>query len=145
VRDRRAERTERTEVTVMGGRVVHFEIPFDEGDRARAFYQDAFGWTVTSMPEMDYTVVTTGPTTEQGMPAEPGYINGGMVKRPQGSQGPVITIDVDDITVALAKIEQLGGHTVQPRQEVAQMGFAAYFTDSEGNLIGLWQNASSTS
>ena len=28
----------------MSGRVVHFEIPFDDGDRARAFYQEAFGW-----------------------------------------------------------------------------------------------------
>jgi predicted enzyme related to lactoylglutathione lyase len=25
---------------------------------------------------------------------------------------------------------------------VGDMGYAAYFTDSEGNLIGLWQNAS---
>jgi predicted enzyme related to lactoylglutathione lyase len=28
----------------MSGRVVHFEIPFDDGDRARAFYREAFGW-----------------------------------------------------------------------------------------------------
>ena len=25
----------------MTGRIVHFEIPFDDGDRARAFYRDA--------------------------------------------------------------------------------------------------------
>ena len=28
----------------MSGRIVHFEIPFDDGDRARSFYKDAFGW-----------------------------------------------------------------------------------------------------
>ncbi len=27
----------------MSGRVVHFEIPYDDGDRARAFYAQAFG------------------------------------------------------------------------------------------------------
>ena len=27
----------------MAGRVVHFEIPFDNGDRAREFYREAFG------------------------------------------------------------------------------------------------------
>ena len=50
----------------MSGRVVHFEIPFDDGDRARAFYLDLFGWELLEMPEMSYTMVTTGPTTDEG-------------------------------------------------------------------------------
>ena len=28
----------------MSGKVVHFEIPFDDGDRARNFYREVFGW-----------------------------------------------------------------------------------------------------
>ena len=28
----------------MSGKVVHFEIPFDDGERARAFYGETFGW-----------------------------------------------------------------------------------------------------
>jgi len=127
----------------MSGRVVHFEIPFADGDRARAFYQGAFGWSLVPIPEMSYTVVSTGPTTERG-PSEPGYIGGGMMARSDLFQGPVITVDVDDIDSALAKVEQLGGATVLPRQAVAQMGFNAYFTDPEGNLMGLWQTAPST-
>jgi predicted enzyme related to lactoylglutathione lyase len=128
----------------MSGRVVHFEIPFDDGDRARAFYQDAFGWNVMHMPDMGYTMVSTGPTAEQGPPLEPGYIGGGMMQRADFAQGPIITVDVDDIDAALAKVEELGGKTVRPRQEVGDMGFAAYFNDSEGNLMGLWQNAPQT-
>jgi len=128
----------------MSGRVVHFEVPFDDGDRARAFYRDAFGWAVTDMPEMSYTMVSTGPTSEQAGPTEPGYIGGGMMQRSDGFQGPVVTVDVDDIDAALVKIEQLGGKTVRPRMEVGEMGFAAYFTDSEGNLMGLWQTTPQT-
>jgi predicted enzyme related to lactoylglutathione lyase len=131
------------EVAVMGGRVVHFEIPFDDGDRARAFYQNAFGWNVVHVPEMSYTMVSTGPTSEQGPPLEPGYIGGGMMPRSELAQGPVLTVDVDDIDAALAKVEELGGKTVRPRQEVGKMGFTAYFTDPEGNVMGLWQNAPS--
>ena len=123
----------------MGGRVVHFEIPFDDGDRAREFYEKAFGWNVTHVPEMDYTMVSTGPTGEQG-PSEPGYIGGGMMQRSDQTKAPVIVVDVDDINAALAKVEELGGKTVQPKQEVGQMGFSAYFNDPEGNLTGLWQN-----
>ena len=29
----------------MSGRVVHFEMPYDDGPRARAFYGELFGWT----------------------------------------------------------------------------------------------------
>ncbi|WP_420752258.1 VOC family protein [Rhodococcus sp. O3] len=124
----------------MSGKVVHFEIPFDDGDRARSFYREAFGWQINEMPELDYTIVVTGPTDETGMSSEPGYIGGGMMQRGEAA-APVITIDVDDIDKALEKIESLGGKTVAPRAPVGTMGFAAYFKDSEGNLMGLWETA----
>jgi hypothetical protein len=54
---------------------------------------------------------------------------------------PVITIDVDDIDRALRRIEELGGKTLRPKLAVGDMGFAAYFTDSEGNIMGLWESA----
>src|SRR5262245_52648808 len=64
---------------LMSGRVVHFEIPYDDGDRARAFYQAAFGWQLMSLPDMGYTLAMTGPSGDQG-PTEPGFINGGMMQ-----------------------------------------------------------------
>lgn len=124
----------------MSGKVVHFEIPFDDGDRARSFYRDAFGWQINEMPELDYTIVVTGPVDETGMSSEPGYIGGGMMQRGEAT-APVVTIDVDDIDEALQKIESLGGKMVAPRSPVGTMGFAAYFRDSEGNLMGLWETA----
>lgn len=127
---------------MMSGKVVHFEIPFDDGQRARSFYRDVFGWQLQEIPEMDYTMVESGPSGEQG-PTEPGYIGGGMLERSTSTApGPVIVIDVDDIDVALEKIEKLGGSTVVGRTPVADMGFSAYFTDPEGNVIGLWESAS---
>jgi predicted enzyme related to lactoylglutathione lyase len=126
----------------MSGRVVHFEIPYDDGDRARAFYAGAFGWNIQTAPGMGYTLVSSGPTTEQGGPAEPGFVNGGMLSRDAGPvKSPVITVDVDSIDEALTAIERLGGKTVLARQPVGDMGFSAYFTDPEGNVIGLWENA----
>lgn len=124
----------------MNGRVVHFEVPFSDGDRAREFYRSAFGWTLTQMPEFNYTGVSTGPTSESGMPAEPGYIGGGMFERePSFPQGPVITVNVDSIDDALAKITTLGGEPVGEKTTVGEMGFAAYFKDTEGNVMGLWE------
>lgn len=124
----------------MSGRVVHFEIPFDDGDRARAFYRDVFGWELMEMPEMSYTLVTTGPVDENGS-TEPGYINGGMLRRESPNEGPIVVIEVDDIDAALATIEQQGGTTLLGRQQVGEMGWSAYFKDVEGNSMGLWQTA----
>lgn len=123
----------------MSARVVHFEVPYDDADRARQFYRAVFDWQIQSIPEMGYNMVSTGPVSDQGMPAEPGYIGGGMLQRQQPVQSPVITLDVDDIDSALVAIEKNGGAAVGEKMPVGDMGFAAYFKDTEGNLMGLWQ------
>jgi predicted enzyme related to lactoylglutathione lyase len=123
----------------MSGRVVHFEIPFDDGERGRAFYRDVFGWELMDVPEMAYTLVTTGPVGPEGS-TEPGYINGGMLRRESPNDGPILVIEVDDIEAALAKVEEHGGRTLLGRQEVGDMGWSAYFKDAEGNAMGLWQS-----
>jgi uncharacterized protein len=125
----------------MSGRVVHFEIPADDLSRASEFYRAAFDWAVTSVAGMDYAMLETTPADASGMPKEPGSINGGMLLRDEARTSPLVTIDVDDIDEALQRVEELGGTAVLPKQEVMGMGYTAYFTDTEGNVIGLWQNA----
>ncbi len=124
----------------MSGRVVHFEIPFDDGARARSFYGELFGWGLEDVPGMDYTLVTTGPTGEQGA-TEPGFINGGMGQRGAPLGHPLVVIDVEDLDATLAQVVERGGSVVQGRMPVGEMGFTAYFTDPEGNVIGLWETA----
>ncbi len=124
----------------MSGRVVHFEVPYDDAERAGTFYAEAFGWSLRPAPQMSYTLLSTGPS-DQGVPNEPGFINGGMLERAAGVRGPMLTIDVEDIDAALAKVEAFGGSTVAPKEPVADHGFSAYFTDTEGNLMALWQDA----
>jgi uncharacterized protein len=125
----------------MSGRVVHFEIPFDDGDRARSFYAEAFGWQVQAMPGMDYTLATVGPSGDTG-PTEAGFINGGMVDRANApASAPTFAVDVDSIDDALKRVEELGGTTVVGKTPVGPMGWTAYFKDPEGNVIGLWETA----
>jgi len=124
----------------MSGRVVHFEIPYDDGDRARAFYREAFGWDLQSWGEGEYTLVTTGPTGDSGA-TEPGFVNGGMMQREAPFGSPVVVIGVEDVDASLAQVERLGGSTVVARTPVGEMGWAAYFKDPEGNLMGMFQTA----
>ncbi len=125
-------------------KVVHFEIPTDDLDRAKSFYASAFEW---QLQDVDfgggiYTTVTTVATDEKMMPTEPGAINGGMMQRSADTSSPVITVGVDSIDDALERIEAAGGSVVTPRTEVPNMGAFAYFKDSEGNVLGLWETRS---
>ncbi|AXJ08357.1 VOC family protein [Arthrobacter sp. PM3] len=124
----------------MAGGVVHFEIPADDEDRARQFYSSVFGWGFQVMPEMEYSLAMTTPMDETGRPAVAGSINGGLFRRGELT-APVVTIDVDDIDAALAEIAARGGSVFRAKMEVPGMGWNAYFKDSEGNVVGLWQNA----
>ena len=126
----------------MAGRVVHFEIPYDDGDRARSFYKAAFDWEIVQMPDMGgYTLVMTGPSGEQG-PTEAGFINGGMLGRDMSAtRHPVVVVDVPSIDATLERIPELGGSVVAGKVPVGEMGFAAYVSDPEGNVVGLWETA----
>ena len=122
-------------------KIVHFEIPTDDLARAKDFYSSNFGWQLMDMEGMDYTIVMTVEVDEQQMPKEPGAINGGMMKRASDTPSPVITINVDSVEDALGRIESSGGSVVRPKTEIPGMGAFAYFTDTEGNTMGLWENA----
>jgi uncharacterized protein len=107
--------------------------------RASAFYQKTFEWNIMPMPEMDYTMLGTAPSDKDGRPTEPGMINGGMAKRGALVKAPVVTIIVQDIDAAEKLIVMNGGKIVQPKQSIGEMGFTAYFHDTEGNTVGLFQ------
>jgi predicted enzyme related to lactoylglutathione lyase len=121
------------------GKVVHFEIPADDVARAKEFYSSAFDWTLQDMPGMDYTIIQTVDVDDRQMPTEPGAINGGLMARTADTPAPVITIDVESIDDALKKVEAGGGSTVKARTEIPNMGAFAYFKDTEGNVVGLWE------
>ncbi len=122
--------------------VVHFEIPAKDVKRASAFYSKAFGWQSNQFPNFEYWSLGTTMSDKDGRPTSPGAINGGMGKR--GKTAPenvTVTIGVSDIDAALTNVKKLGGKAVGKKSSVGDMGWSAYFQDTEGNVIGLWQAA----
>lgn len=123
-------------------KVVHFELPADDLARAVKFYKKAFGWNLTKFPMegMEYWGVHTGEVDEKGMPKEKGFINGGLVKRGGlATQAPTLALMVPSLTSALKKAEKAGATVVMPKVDLG-MGLYAKVKDSEGNVIGLWQD-----
>jgi hypothetical protein len=114
-------------------RVVHFEIPADDVERAKGFYEKVFGWKIEKWEgPMDYWMVMTG----EGAPG----INGGMAKGEGPVRSVVNTIDVASVDQAIADIQANGGEIVMPKMEVPGVGWMAYFKDTEGNMFGVMQS-----
>jgi predicted enzyme related to lactoylglutathione lyase len=114
-------------------RVVHFELPADDPQRAIAFYEKVFGWTITKWGgPFDYWLVTTGSDDEPG-------INGAITPRMRPEQVTTETIGVESVDDSLKKIVEAGGTITQPKQAVPGIGYVAYCTDTEGTLFGIIQ------
>ncbi|OGZ83755.1 MAG: glyoxalase [Candidatus Staskawiczbacteria bacterium RIFOXYD1_FULL_39_28] len=124
-------------------KVVHFELPADNTDRAKKFYQESFDWQITDYPEMKYTIIRTAETDENMMIKESGAINGGLFKKGEGENpvvAPSFSVDVKDIDEAIKKIKNAGGLILKDKTQVGEMGYVAYFKDTEGNILSVWQN-----
>lgn len=114
------------------GRVVHFDIPIDDPERASAFYRDAFGWNVHRWGPVDYWTLTTG--DEPGPGAE-----GAMTPRSEAPEGILVYFAVDDVDAAMARVKDVGGSLVTDKMPIPTIGWSAHVRDTEGNLIGLFQ------
>lgn len=114
-------------------RVIHFEIPASDPERASAFYQKAFGWKIEKWPgPTEYWMVTTG---AEGAPG----INGGLMKN-TAVKTTTNTIGVDSVDAAIDAVKSAGGKLVMPKTPIPTVGYFAYCEDSEGNLFGVMQS-----
>ena len=117
--------------------VIHFELPAEDSQRVRTFYENAFGWQTTPLgPEMgDFVVAFTTETDEETrIPRKRGAINGGFYKTTEPHQPVKFTILVDDIKDAMKRIESAGGTVLGEPFELPGVGLFADFQDTEGNV-----------
>lgn len=120
------------------GRVVHFEIPADDLDRAERFYTTVFSWKVQTFGNPDYRMLITGDAAEPG-------INGALAARTgpsaPGSVGAwVCTVDVDNLGETEKTVLASGGSQVRDRAAIPGVGWVSYFTDTEGNLFNAMES-----
>ncbi|MGA2140889.1 MAG: VOC family protein [Brevinematales bacterium] len=117
-------------------KVVHFEIPFDNKERALKFYSGIFGWKLQDLPEMEYVMAYAAKTDKNNMVEDKGAINGGLFQRNDSAKAPVVVIGVDSIDETIKKVISAGGKVVTPKSPIPN-GSYARVSDSEGNVIGL--------
>lgn len=115
----------------MAGKVIHFEIPIDDNERAVAFYAKAFGWVLEQWGPVEYW------TTDAG---DGDGIGGALSKRSDEVPSLMFYIDVTDVDAALAAVAAAGGKRLSERMPIPGVGWMAYFEDTEGNRVGVFQD-----
>ena len=108
-------------------KVQHFEIPADDVGRAKSFYGSVFGWTYDEWDDDTAMIHAVGDDS----------IGGDIYKR-ESPEAPTVVITVDSIEQSLDAILKAGGQRLGGIETMQGMGRYAYFTDPEGNRLGLW-------
>jgi uncharacterized protein len=123
--------------------IIHFEMPANDTERIRKFYESAFGWQTTPLgPESgDFVLAfTTETDAKTRIPEKRGAINGGFYKREKPDQHVKLTILVDEIREAVKKIEAAGGTVLGEPFELPGVGLFCDIIDTEGNLVTINQD-----
>jgi predicted enzyme related to lactoylglutathione lyase len=122
-------------IQVMGmPTIVHFDLPADDPERAKKFYEKLFDWKFEKvpMPEPYYLVET------KDLEGNPG-IGGGMGKRGMPEQKISNYIGVPSVDEYIEKVKKLGGKIIMLRTAVSGWGYLAICVDTENNTFGLWE------
>ena len=113
-----------------------FEISVKDIKRAKKFYETIFGITMEQQNMMGMEMAF--------FPYEPGAgkASGGLVQGPMhkpSADGIKVYLNGNpDLSKALGKVEKAGGKITMPKTKISDdIGYMAFFTDTEGNTIAL--------
>lgn len=117
----------------MPNNIRHFAIHADDVERARTFYEAAFGWRFEDWGPPDFYRIHTG------TPHDPG-IFGALQKRNKALEGPGLrgfecTIGVEDLDDSRRAVLEHGGRMIFPEHEIPGVGRLFQFEDTEGNVV----------
>jgi len=118
----------------MPNAVNWFEIPVNDMDRAKKFYEKILGVSLT-INEMGPLVMAWFPNE----PDAPGS-TGTLIKAESyvpSVEGSMVYFSVDDIEAVLKRVEANGGKVVNPKMSIGEYGFVGHFIDCEGNRVAL--------
>jgi uncharacterized protein len=116
-----------------------FEISVSDINRAKQFYETVFGIQMKQQEMMGMKMAM--------FPAEDmnGKVSGSLVEsashKPSTAGAKIYLNANPDMSIVLAKIDKAGGSIQMPKTRISdEIGFMAFFTDTEGNAVALHSN-----
>ena len=114
----------------MGNPVVRFEIGCRDTGVAGQFYSSLFGWSTQQV----------GPALMADTGSKEGIAGHFTALGHEPHHYTIFYVQVDDVVASLTKAVSLGGKMVVPKIDIPT-GTFAWFSDPDGNVIGLWKPA----
>lgn len=113
-----------------------FEIATTDLARAQQFYETVFG---IKMDAMDLANIQMRTFPGDGMN---GKVGGALVKsgmHKPSKEGAVIYLNANpDLNDSLSRVEKAGGKVLVPKTHISDdIGYMAFFEDSEGNTVAM--------
>lgn len=119
---------------MKGNPINWFEIPANDLDRAKSFYESVLDVELTELG-MDHWKMYQFPMLGDS------YGASGTLVKAEGykpsHEGALIYFSVGDIEATLQKVIANGGKILLPKMSINEYGFIAHFEDSEGNRVAL--------
>jgi predicted enzyme related to lactoylglutathione lyase len=111
-----------------------FEVPVNDIDRAKKFYENVFGFEI-AVTEMNGGQMGWFPMASDVVGAGGTLIKGdGYVP---SDKGVLIYFTAPDMENNLKRITENGGEVLMPRTSIGEHGYMAIFKDIEGNRLAL--------
>jgi len=114
-----------------------FEIPASDVSRAQKFYESIFAVTMEPLPEM-MGMKMVGFPADMGNGKASGALAESQMHKPS-ADGAVIYLNANpSIQAVIDRIPAAGGTVVMPKTQISpEIGYMAFFIDSEGNKVAL--------
>ncbi|WP_452220429.1 VOC family protein [Lacinutrix salivirga] len=117
--------------------VSWFEIPVQDMERAKVFYETVFEVKI-NVQDFDTTLMGWFPFEN------PSGASGSLVKQESyipSQEGTLVYFGSEDVQIELNRIAALKGKILQEKTQISpEHGYMALFIDSEGNRIALHSN-----
>ena len=114
-----------------------FEIYVQDMQRAKAFYEAVLATQLEKLdsPDPDMEMWAFPGAMDEGSGASGALVT--MKVGISGGNGTVVYFSCEDCATEAGRVSSNGGKVTQEKFPIGQYGFAALFTDTEDNLIGL--------
>ena len=117
--------------------IEHFEVPAEDMERAKKFYEELFDWKISKTPGVeDYlSIATADQSGSKGL-------DGGIMRKKVPEHTTMNYIGVSSVDEYAQKVKKLGGKVVMDKTAVPGMGYFIVCLDTERNAFGIWETNS---
>ncbi len=117
-----------------------FEVSVGDINRAKTFYETVFAIKMSDTVDMMGMKMSFFPGEEMNGKVSGGLVEG-MMHKPSMDGAKLYFNGNPDLADALSRVEAAGGKITMPKTHInAEVGYMAFFIDSEGNAVAMHSN-----